>query len=65
VPELVSQLRTLFRDSRLRTDFGRAARDRALRHFSLDRMLRRYRDLYIDLAIRQGVAFASTTYVRN
>jgi len=65
VPELVSQLRTLLRDSRLRTDFGRAARDRALRRFSLDRMLRRYRDLYIDLATRRGVAFASRTYVRN
>jgi len=65
VPGLVSQLRTLLRDSRLRTDFGRAARDRAVRHFSLDRMLRHYRDLYTGLAIRQGVAFAATTYVRN
>jgi len=65
VSELVSQLRTLLRDWRLRADFGRAARDRALQHFSLDRMLRRYRDLYIDLAIRRGVALASTKYVRN
>jgi sugar transferase (PEP-CTERM/EpsH1 system associated) len=65
VPELVNQLRTLLRDSRLRTDFGRVARGRALRHFSLDRMLRCYRDLYIDLAIRRGVALPSTTYVRN
>jgi len=65
VPELASQMRTLLRAPRLRTDFGRAARDRALRRFSLDRMLRRYRDLYIDLAVRRGVALASTTYVRN
>jgi len=65
VPELVSQLRTLLRDSQLRADFGRAARDRALRHFSLELMLRRYRDLYIDLAIRRGVVLDSTTYVRN
>ncbi len=65
VAGLVSQLRTLLRDSRLRTDFGRAARERALQHFSLERMLRRYRDLYIDLAMRRGVAFASTTSARN
>ena len=65
VPELVSQLRTLLRDSRLRADFGRAARERALRHFSLERMLRRYHDLYINLAMRGRVALAATTYVRN
>jgi len=62
VPELVSQLRTLLRDSRLRAEFGKAARERALQHFSLDQMLERYRDLYIDLATRR---VASTPYVRN
>ena len=36
VPGLVSQLRTLLRDSRLRSEFGRAARERALRNFSLE-----------------------------
>ena len=56
--ELVSHLRTLLRDSRLRSDFGRSARERALRHFSLENMLRRYRDLYIDLAMRRGVALS-------
>ena len=65
VPGLVSQLRTLLRDPRLRADFGRAARERALRTFSLECMLRRYRDLYIDLAMRRRSALASTTYVRN
>jgi sugar transferase (PEP-CTERM/EpsH1 system associated) len=65
VPELVSQLRTLLRDSSLRASFGRAARERALRHFSLERMLRRYRDFYIELAMRRGVILASNTYVRN
>lgn len=65
VPELVSRLRTLFWDPRLRTDFGRAARERALRHFSLELMLRRYRDLYIDLAMRRELALASATDVRN
>jgi sugar transferase (PEP-CTERM/EpsH1 system associated) len=65
VPGLVSQLRTLLRDPRLRANFGRAARERALRSFSLERMLRRYRDLYIDLAMRRRIALASTNYVRN
>jgi len=65
VPGLVSQLRTLLRDPQLRADFGRAARERALRHFSLEGMLRRYRDLYIGLAMRRRAALAATTYVRN
>jgi sugar transferase (PEP-CTERM/EpsH1 system associated) len=65
VSGLVSQLRALLQDPQLRTDFGRAARERALQHFSLELMLRRYRDLYIDLVIRRGVALTSTKYVRN
>jgi glycosyltransferase involved in cell wall biosynthesis len=65
VPGLVGVLRRLLQDSRLRIDFGRAARERALQHFSLELMIRRYRDLYIDLATRQGVALPSTMYVRN
>lgn len=65
VPELVSQLRTLLRDSPLRVALGKAARERALRHFSLERMLSRYRDLYINLAMHRPVAVAATTYVRN
>jgi sugar transferase (PEP-CTERM/EpsH1 system associated) len=65
VPGLVSQLRTLLREPRLRSEFGRAARERALRQFSLEGMLRRYRDLYLDLAMRRRSAVAATTYVRN
>jgi len=65
LPELVGRLKTLLRNSRLRADFGRAARERALQHFSLERMLQRYRDLYIDLAMRQKVGLAATAYVRN
>jgi sugar transferase (PEP-CTERM/EpsH1 system associated) len=65
VPELVSQLRTLLRDSRRRADFGKAARERALQNFSLEQMLRRYRDLYLDLAMRRPAALAATAYVRN
>ena len=65
VSGLVSLLRTLLRDSRLRTKFGKESRERALQHFSLEQMVRRYRDLYIDLAMRQQVALPSTMYVRN
>ncbi len=64
VSGLASWLITL-QNSRLRTDFGRAERDRALQHSSLDRIVRRYLNLYIGLATRRGVALASTTYVRN
>jgi len=65
VPELICQLRTLLRDSRLRADFGGAARERALRQFSLECMLRRYRDLYLNLAMRERARIATMTYVRN
>ena len=65
VSELVSQLRTLLRDPRLRADFGRAARDRVLQHFSLEQMLQRYRDLYLGLAMRRPATMAATAYVRN
>jgi len=65
VSGLVGQLRTLMRDPRLRAGFGAEARERVLRHFSLEQMLRRYRDLYIDLAMRRPAAMTSTSYVRN
>jgi len=65
LPELVGQLKMLLQDAQRRSRFGRAARERALRHFSLERMLKCYRDLYINLAIRRGAATASTGYVRN
>ena len=65
VSELVSQLRTLLRDPRLRADFGRAARDRVLQNFSLEQMLQRYRDLYLGLAMRRPATMAATEYVRN
>ncbi|MGC2110618.1 MAG: glycosyltransferase [Candidatus Korobacteraceae bacterium] len=65
VPGLASLLRTLLRDSRVRAEFGRAARERALREFSLEAMVRRYRDLYIDLIVHQPVPGVATSYVRN
>jgi sugar transferase (PEP-CTERM/EpsH1 system associated) len=42
-------------DSKLRTEFGEAARRRALEHFSLTAMIATYRHLYIELAARRGV----------
>ena len=63
VPGLASFLRTLLRDSRLRAEFGRAARETALRNFSLEAMAQRYRDLYIDLVMHQ--LLPGTRYVRN
>ncbi len=65
VPGLASLLRSLARDSRIREQFGRSARERALQNFSLQGMVRRYRDLYIDLFMRQRGALDSTLYVRN
>jgi len=65
VPELVGQLKTLLQNVRRRSDFGRSARERALQHFSLEQMLQRYRDLYINLAMQHGAVTAATTYVRN
>jgi glycosyltransferase involved in cell wall biosynthesis len=65
VPGLASLLRSLARDPRLREQFGRAARERALQNFSLQGMVQRYRDLYIDLFMRQRGALDSTLYVRN
>jgi len=64
VTELVSQLKKLLDDRRLRTEFGMAAREHVLRHFSLEKMLGRYRDLYLGLAMRRP-SLASETYVRN
>lgn len=42
-------------DTKLRAKFGEAARDRVLEHFSLQTMIARYRQLYIELAARRGV----------
>lgn len=42
-------------DSRLRQEFGEAARQRAVQHFSLEVMIEGYRSLYIELARKRGV----------
>jgi sugar transferase (PEP-CTERM/EpsH1 system associated) len=42
-------------DTRLRAKFGEAARERVLEHFSLQAMIAKYRELYIELATHRGV----------
>jgi sugar transferase (PEP-CTERM/EpsH1 system associated) len=59
---LAGLLRTLLRDAPLRAEFAKAARERAVTDFSLQAMVRRYRDLYIELALRGA---GRTIYVRN
>ena len=64
VEELVDRLGYLSSQSEMRSRLGQNARERTVRQFSLDTMLRRYRDLYLDLAVRRGLAparqFSST-----
>jgi sugar transferase (PEP-CTERM/EpsH1 system associated) len=64
VGSLSMRLRTLAQDHQLRVQFGKAARQRALKHFSLHGMLRRYYELYVGLAQQQEAA-AAKVYVRN
>jgi len=42
-------------DGELRQRVGEAARARACEHFSLEGMVQRYRDLYLELAARSGL----------
>lgn len=65
VPGLAGLLRTLLRDAHLRAEFAKAARERAVTDFSLQAMVRRYRDLYVELALRQPAGAGRTSYVRN
>jgi sugar transferase (PEP-CTERM/EpsH1 system associated) len=39
----------------LRREVGQAARSRAVRQFSLERMIQNYRDLYVELATKRGI----------
>ena len=65
VSGLTCLLRTLLRDEPLRRRFGIAARQRALQEFSLEAMVGRYSDLYLDLASRRSALAGSRSYVRN
>ena len=55
VRALVDILERLSHDPKLRNDLGQAARERVADHFSLDAMICRYRDLYLELATKRGV----------
>jgi len=52
VQGLSRRLQAVLSDAALRARLGQAARQRAREHFSIDRMLRRYTDLYTDLVTR-------------
>jgi len=55
---LAAILEQMARDSDLRQALGHAARHRAVEHFSLEGMIERYRNLYIELARKRGVLTA-------
>ena len=55
VKGLVDILERLSHDPKLRNDLGQAARERVADQFSLDAMICRYRDLYLELATKRGV----------
>jgi len=55
VPELTARLECLARHAGLRGELGAAARERAISHFSFERMIRDYRNLYLELARRRGI----------
>lgn len=58
VTGLAAILEHLARDSDLRQELGHAARQRAVEHFSLEGMIERYRNLYLELASNRGVLTA-------
>ncbi len=55
VSDLAERLQRLAGDGELRSELGAAARQRAVAHFSLQRMLGEYRNLYLELAERRGL----------
>jgi sugar transferase (PEP-CTERM/EpsH1 system associated) len=64
---LADKLKLLVRDPALIHHVSMTARERAIESFSLDRMLENYRNFYLDLAARRGIAAArmETAHVRN
>jgi glycosyltransferase involved in cell wall biosynthesis len=56
---LAEHVDTLIRLPEVRQRFGESGRSRVLQHFSIERMLSQYRDLYLDLAIRRNVSQVS------
>jgi len=55
VSQLAERLHSLMAHQDLRLKFGAAARQRILQHFSLERMLADYKNLYLELAARRGL----------
>jgi sugar transferase (PEP-CTERM/EpsH1 system associated) len=55
---LSAMLERMARDSDLRQELGYAARRRAVEHFSLEGMIERYHNLYMELARNRGVLTA-------
>lgn len=58
VTALAAILERIGRDSTLRQELGEEARRRAIQHFSLEGMIERYRNLYLELARKRGVLAA-------
>jgi len=57
---LAEQLERLATDSYARRNMGTAARERALKMFSMQRMVENYRHLYLELAQRRGLLSRSS-----
>jgi glycosyltransferase involved in cell wall biosynthesis len=58
VSGLTAKLERLTKEPSLRQALGQAARTRAVEQFSLERMIDRYRELYIDLARKRNLQVA-------
>jgi sugar transferase (PEP-CTERM/EpsH1 system associated) len=58
VTGLKDRLERLVRDPGARQELGESARKRAVHHFSLERMILRYRDLYLELARKRNLLAA-------
>jgi sugar transferase (PEP-CTERM/EpsH1 system associated) len=58
VSGLTAKLERLTKDPNLRQALGQAARNRAVEEFSLERMIDRYRELYLDLARERNLQVA-------
>ena len=59
IAALASRLECLTNHPELRRQLGAAARQRAVEHFGLERMIEDYRSLYRELAIRRGIPVRS------
>ncbi len=58
---LAARLESLAQNPGLRQTFGTTARQRVLLDFSLERMIRNYRDLYLELATQRGIPFQAAS----